>query len=67
VGKKLLTVEISEGLYDEFWEFAGLKGGAWRASKQSAQDGLESAAEVALREFLNKYKELYKQKPSKNG
>jgi metal-responsive CopG/Arc/MetJ family transcriptional regulator len=67
MGKKLLTVEIPEELYDEFWGFAGLKGGDWRSGKQTAQDGLESAVKTALREFLDKYKELYKQEPNQNG
>lgn len=66
MGKKLLTIEIPEALYDEFWGFAGLKGGDWRSSRQTAQDGLESAVEVALREFLDKYKERYKEEPSEN-
>jgi hypothetical protein len=62
MSKQLLTVEIQGELYDEFWSFAGSKGGPWRSRKQTAQDGLESAVEVALREFLDKYKELYGQK-----
>jgi metal-responsive CopG/Arc/MetJ family transcriptional regulator len=66
VDKKLLTVEIPEGLYEEFWTFAGRKGGPWRSRRQTAQEGLESAVEVALREFLDKYKELYKEESSQN-
>jgi metal-responsive CopG/Arc/MetJ family transcriptional regulator len=64
MSKQLLTVEIQGKLYDEFWSFAGSKGGPWRSRKQTAQDGIESAVEVALREFLEKYKKLYKEESS---
>ena len=64
MGAKLLTVEIPEELYDEFWGFAASKDGPYRSSKQTAQDSLESAVRTALREFLDKYKELYKQEPN---
>ncbi|MFC1904774.1 hypothetical protein ACFLXT_03335 [Chloroflexota bacterium] len=64
MGAKLLTVEIPEELYDEFWGFAASKDGSYRSSKQTAQDSLESAVRTALREFLDKYKELYKQEPN---
>jgi len=67
MGTKLLTAEIPEELYDEFWGFAGSKEGPWRSTSQTAQDGLESAVKTALREFLDKYKELYKQEPNQNG
>ena len=60
MSKKLLTIEIPEELYDEFWGFAGSKDGPWRSNKQTAQDSLESAVKVAIREFLDKYKEHYK-------
>ncbi len=40
MSKKLLTIEVPEELYDEFWGSAGSKDGPWRSNKQTAQDSL---------------------------
>ena len=49
MGTKLLTVEVSEELYDRFIQYVN---GKWRA-KEPGYRAVYSAVEVALTDFLD--------------
>lgn len=55
MGTKKLDVEISDTLYDRFHRDVTEAGGIWRSKdkKETAQSALQSAMEVALKEFLD--------------
>ena len=48
---KILTVELSEELYQEFVRIVGEKGGRWRG-KESKAEAIKSAVAAALMLFL---------------
>jgi len=57
MGKKLLTVEISEELYNRFYSVVQPKGGPWRSRREAAYKAIESAVEIALTRFLDSLEE----------
>jgi len=55
MGTKVLQVEISDTLYQRFYEVITKKGGKWRSNnkKETAHKAIQSAIEVALEKFLS--------------
>jgi len=55
MGMTKLQVEISDTLYQRFYEMVTKKGGKWRSNnkKETAQKAVQSAVEVALEKFLD--------------
>jgi len=55
MGTKMLQVEISDVLYENFYEVVTQKGGKWRSNnkKETAQKAVQSAVGVALERFLS--------------
>ena len=55
MGTKVLQVEISDTLYQRFYEVITKKGGKWRSNnkKETAQKAVQSAVGVALERFLS--------------
>jgi len=55
MGMTKLQVEISDTLYQRFYEMVTEKGGKWRSNnkKETAQKAVQSAVEVALEKFLD--------------
>ena len=57
MGTKMLHVEVSDTLYDRFYQAATDKKGKWRGSKQSAGKALQTVVEAALLQFLDSLEE----------
>ena len=55
MGTKMLQVEVSDVLYEKFYEVVTKKGGKWRSNnkKETAQKAVQSAVGVALERFLS--------------
>ncbi len=55
MGTRILQVEISDNLYDRFYENVTEAGGIWRSKdkKETAHSAFRSAVEVAPKEFLD--------------
>ncbi len=55
MGTKILQVEISDNIYDRFYESVTEPSGIWRSKdkKETAHSAFRSAVEVALKEFLD--------------
>ena len=55
MGTKMLQVEISDVLYEKFYEVVTQKGEKWRSNnkKETAQKAVQSAVGVALERFLS--------------
>jgi hypothetical protein len=66
VDKKLLTVEIPEGLYDEFWTFAGLKGGPGDQEGRLHKTVLNLQLKWHYESFSTSIKSFTKEEPSQN-
>ena len=57
MGTKILTVEISDILYDRFDSVVREKGWRWRGKNEAAYKAFQTAVEVALEKFLNSLEE----------
>lgn len=56
VGKRTISAEISEELYERFMDFVTVKGRGWRGRREASYKALDSAVEIALKEWLDKHR-----------